>query len=231
VTGIFVIYDKLGSSGSISHLSPSAMSLSHGKSISCSSGSTPTIVTPIPSGSSTPLVATDRPTIPLRKSYHGRSLSSAGTPISSGYSTPIEISGRAQLPGVPVRYSHAFLTPITTTPMLSDPPELPQLSSPEASMSVDSLSDSRSENDGDSSSDYDILDPVDPSGGCTGVLVKWQPGSVWDTYPYQQHEVQKLPWEPIGFENKEWLRLRSIKCAIYLNSCSETEQNTHVCTA
>ena len=210
--GIFVIYDKLGSS----------VSLSHGKSISGSSGSTPTIMTLIPSGSSTPLVATDSPTIPLRKSYHGRSLSSAGTPISSGYSTPIEISGRAQLPGIPVRYSHASLTPITTTPMLSDLPELPQLSSPEASMSVDSLSDSSS---------GDILDSIDPSGGCTGVLVKWQPGSVWDTYPYQQHEVQKLPWEPIDFENKEWLRLQSIKCAVYLNSCSETEQNTHVCTA
>jgi len=148
------------------------MSLSHGKSISGSSGSTPTIVTPIPSGSSTPLVATNRPTIPLRKSYHVRSLSSAGTPISSGCSTPIEILGRAQLPSVPVRYSH---TPMTTAPMLSDPPELPQLSSPEASMSVDSFSDSRSE---DSSSDYDVPDPVDPSGACTGVLVKWQPGSV-----------------------------------------------------
>jgi len=58
VIGIFVIYDKLGSGGSISHLSPSAMSLSHGKSISGSSGSTPTIVTSIPSGSSTEQIHT-----------------------------------------------------------------------------------------------------------------------------------------------------------------------------
>ena len=28
---------------------------------------------------------------------------------------------------------------------------------------------------------------------CTGMLVKWKPGSIWDSYPYQQHGARKLP--------------------------------------
>jgi hypothetical protein len=47
---------------------------------------------------------------------------------------------------------------------------------------------------------------------CKGVKVHWTPGSVWSTYPYCQHEYFELPWEPIAFENKEWLCLRSRDC-------------------
>ena len=52
---------------------------------------------------------------------------------------------------------------------------------------------------------------------CTGVLVEWTAGSVWDTYPYHQHGIRKHLWEPIGFEgNDSWLRLRSKDCCIVL---------------
>jgi hypothetical protein len=52
---------------------------------------------------------------------------------------------------------------------------------------------------------------------CTGVLVEWTAGSVWDTYPYHQHGIRSHPWEPIGFEgNDSWLRLRSKDCCIVL---------------
>ena len=35
---------------------------------------------------------------------------------------------------------------------------------------------------------------------CAGALVHWEPGSVWNSYPYQQHEAQALPWEPVGLK-------------------------------
>ncbi|KAI1781848.1 hypothetical protein LXA43DRAFT_958147 [Ganoderma leucocontextum] len=47
---------------------------------------------------------------------------------------------------------------------------------------------------------------------CAGIRVHWTAGSVWDTYPYHAHEHQTYPWEPIGIENREWLRLRSTEC-------------------
>lgn len=38
-------------------------------------------------------------------------------------------------------------------------------------------------------------------------------GSIWDTYPYHQHKLQNIGWEPIGLLNaKNELRLRSDKC-------------------
>ena len=38
-------------------------------------------------------------------------------------------------------------------------------------------------------------------------------GSIWDTYPYHQHKLKNIGWEPIGLLNTEnELRLRSDKC-------------------
>jgi len=52
---------------------------------------------------------------------------------------------------------------------------------------------------------------------CTGVLVHWTAGSVWDSYPYMQHSIRSLPWEPIGFDgNNKWLHLHSKHCSIIL---------------
>jgi len=54
---------------------------------------------------------------------------------------------------------------------------------------------------------------IDSSQECTGVLVEWTAGSVWDTYPYHQHGVRNHPWEPIGFEGNDNWRLCCRKCA------------------
>lgn len=52
---------------------------------------------------------------------------------------------------------------------------------------------------------------------CPGIIAKWEAGSIWDTYPYHQHGMRKLDWEPIGFDgNNQWIRLRSTYCALEL---------------
>lgn len=72
-----------------------------------------------------------------------------------------------------------------------------------------------------------IMD-FDKAPECTGVLVHWTAGSIWDTYPYHQHGIRSLPWEPIGFDgNNKWLRLRSKNCTIILSSA---EQNSLCCS-
>jgi hypothetical protein len=64
------------------------------------------------------------------------------------------------------------------------------------------------------------------------VLVKWTAGSVWDTYPYHQHGIWNLPWEPIGFEgNDNWLRLRSKYCCIALAHSEINHLCCHKCAA
>ena len=35
---------------------------------------------------------------------------------------------------------------------------------------------------------------------CEGQWVVWYPGSIWDTYAYQQHEHKSIPWFLIGME-------------------------------
>ena len=63
------------------------------------------------------------------------------------------------------------------------------------------------------------ISDLNESHECTGVLVHWTAGSVWDSYPYMQHVVRALPWEPIGFDgNNKWHRLRSKECSIVLST-------------
>ncbi|KAJ7766390.1 hypothetical protein DFH07DRAFT_769929 [Mycena maculata] len=38
---------------------------------------------------------------------------------------------------------------------------------------------------------------------CPGVAVDWTPGSIWATYPYLQHEVWSIGWEPIAFGHQK----------------------------
>lgn len=61
---------------------------------------------------------------------------------------------------------------------------------------------------------------------CPGTLIHWQPGSVWNTYPYQRHDVQTLPWVPIGFDSDQRLQLRSVKCRLTLQSSKELQEST-----
>ena len=52
---------------------------------------------------------------------------------------------------------------------------------------------------------------------CTGQLVEWVPGSIWETYAYGQHkDGEGVNWTPVGFDGDGWIRLRSNDCAIIL---------------
>lgn len=44
---------------------------------------------------------------------------------------------------------------------------------------------------------------------CNGVLLDWPAGSVFTTYPWQEHTYRNLPWNPIRFDdNQLWIRER-----------------------
>lgn len=116
----------------------------------------------------------------------------SSTPTTSGYVTPT---------------SAAFgYYPVTALPESPDNISIHSVMSSLASFHMSSSS----------SKDEDESEDDDGQGTeCTGVIVEWKPGSVWNTYPYQQHAERSLPWEIIGFENDTWLRLRSRKCPIW----------------
>ena len=40
---------------------------------------------------------------------------------------------------------------------------------------------------------------------CPRIAIAWHPGSIWETYPYHQHEIQAVGWRPVAFgkENNE----------------------------
>jgi len=67
---------------------------------------------------------------------------------------------------------------------------------------------------------------------CTGVLVHWMAGSVWDSYLYMQHSIRTLPWKQISFDgNNKWLRLRSKDCSIILSAETLNSCCCRKCTA
>ena len=48
---------------------------------------------------------------------------------------------------------------------------------------------------------------------CPGVAIAWHPGSIWETYPYHQHEIQAVGWRPVAFGNENnKIFLRSDRC-------------------
>ena len=109
---------------------------------------------------------------------------------------------------------------------------------PEVSQAVDQFESSDEDQElqeddyytGSDSMSMDSSDSMSMDGPeCTGMLVKWKPGSIWDSYPYQQHGVGKLPWEPIGFENDDWLRLHSRKCSLYLKPSELQSDTCQIC--
>lgn len=61
---------------------------------------------------------------------------------------------------------------------------------------------------------------------CTGILVQWKPGSVWNSYPYQLHAERGMPWIPIGFEGDRHLCLQSTKCSIILSDPKELNRRS-----
>jgi hypothetical protein len=44
---------------------------------------------------------------------------------------------------------------------------------------------------------------------CHGQNVEWTPGSVWDSYAYQMHDDDSLPWNLIGFQEGNFIIIPS----------------------
>ena len=44
---------------------------------------------------------------------------------------------------------------------------------------------------------------------CSGVLIQWTPGTIWETYPFPSHSFVKHPWDIIEFRPPSHLCLRS----------------------
>jgi hypothetical protein len=44
---------------------------------------------------------------------------------------------------------------------------------------------------------------------CSGQPVEWTPGSVWDSYAYQMHDDNSLPWDLIGFQEGNFIIIKS----------------------
>lgn len=65
---------------------------------------------------------------------------------------------------------------------------------------------------------------------CTGQLVEWVLGFTWDTYAYQRHSDDSLPWRLVAVENQKWIRIQSKKCAVYLEPNSQ-DINLQACAA
>ena len=54
-----------------------------------------------------------------------------------------------------------------------------------------------------------------PMDACTGQLIKWEAGSIWDTYAYPHHDDDKIGWTPIGYEGGNYIRLQSKSCHVF----------------
>jgi hypothetical protein len=63
---------------------------------------------------------------------------------------------------------------------------------------------------------------------CEGQWVDWYPGSIWDTYAYQQHEHKAIPWTLIGIQEGR-VRLKSKTCTKYLASEGNPQTGEAVC--
>lgn len=132
------------------------------------------------------------PTMPTSQVSDNAILPSTPSPVDG---SPLQSSKHAQL-----------------SPSASSPGHMPSTDEDYLSDLAMSMADLRSSSESPSPTPR-----IDSMQECTGVLVEWTAGSVWDTYPYHQHGIRSHPWEPIGFEgNDSWLRLRSKDCCIVL---------------
>ncbi|KAF8153087.1 hypothetical protein B0H34DRAFT_677283 [Crassisporium funariophilum] len=67
----------------------------------------------------------------------------------------------------------------------------------------------------------------DWANSCTGQLIQWLPGSVWDLYAYHRHTDNSLPWTLISVEDPDWIRIPAKRCNFLLHT--ELEQNRRAC--
>lgn len=144
------------------------------------------------------------------------------TPVESGSETPIATSFSLNLSLTP-RQSPFRLT-------ASEEPEgsiLPASSPPSYLQSLVSDSDTGSDIEEeiqifDSEGEGDSL----PMDACTGQLIKWEAGSIWDTYAYPHHDDDTIGWMPIGYEDGNFIRLQSKSCHVFLHSDIKLNRRT-----
>ncbi|KAF8165819.1 hypothetical protein B0H34DRAFT_671570 [Crassisporium funariophilum] len=67
----------------------------------------------------------------------------------------------------------------------------------------------------------------DWANSCTGQLIQWLPGLVWDLYAYHQHTDNSLPWTLISIEDSDWIQIWAKRCNFLLHT--ELEQNRRAC--
>jgi hypothetical protein len=65
-----------------------------------------------------------------------------------------------------------------------------------------------------------------PMDACTGQLIKWEAGSIWDSYAYPHHDDDKIGWMPIGYEGGNYIRLQSKSCHVFLHTDVELNRRT-----
>jgi hypothetical protein len=112
-------------------------------------------------------------------------------------------------------------SPHTSVTYLRLPP-----SSPPSELELEGSSSEIDSNLGLTDDEYcDNLETI-PDDVCTGQLVEWLAGSVWDTYAYQQHNGNVIGWTPIGYEDGNWIRLQSKYCSIFLQSPDELNRRS-----
>jgi hypothetical protein len=57
---------------------------------------------------------------------------------------------------------------------------------------------------------------------CPGIFVDWTPGDIWGSYPYHQHKVRVVGWQPVGFDSdSNKIQPRSDKCEEKIESYDE----------
>ena len=88
------------------------------------------------------------------------------------------------------------------------PPPSPSLFHPSINLGDDPFNDSNLDF-GVTEDLYDRKPILDDSMPCSGQPVEWTPGSVWDSYAYQMHDDDSLPWNLIGFQEGNFIIIQS----------------------
>lgn len=155
-----------------------------------------------------------------KSSSHVATQSSLTTPLAveSGSATPTTTSFSFNLSLTP-RQSHfgLFEQPEhegSTLPPSSPPP---YLQSPVSETGSDI---------GDVVQTFEKDDDSFPTDACTGQLIQWDAGSIWDTYAYPHHDDNEIGWMPIGYEGGNYIRLQSKSCLVFLHSDIELNRRT-----
>jgi len=161
------------------------------------------------------------------------------TPISSRSTTPTQSIPLSMFPST--RYIHSRYPTLdnTTIVQLTDLQlDLPR-SSPPSDLDlnmVDELEDempglespgSSDDELGDSDDEVEAQDTFNSTDTCRGQRVEWTPGSLWDTFPYQQHADNTIGWRPFVLEGDSWMRLKSTRCKERL--CTSREKDLRAC--